>query len=137
MQGALDELDKRGIAHEFDVRVAHRQPDAVAEYCRTARDRGLKVLICGAGFSARSRASAGAHGPAGDRRAASLVAVGADGLDALLAIAQIPPGVPVAASASTTRGTRQCSPRASSALPDTALADLAAQLVAIDSVNPA
>ena len=40
MQGALDELDKRGIAYEFDVRSAHRQPDEVAEYCKTARARG-------------------------------------------------------------------------------------------------
>jgi len=52
MQGALDELDKRGIVYEFDVRSAHREPDAVAEYCRSARERGLKVLICGAGLSA-------------------------------------------------------------------------------------
>ena len=49
MQGAFDELDKRGIAYEFDVRSAHRTPDSVAEYARTARERGLRVLICGAG----------------------------------------------------------------------------------------
>ena len=61
MQGALDELDKRGIAYEFDVRSAHRQPDAVAEYCRTARERGLKVLICGAGLSAALPGVAAAH----------------------------------------------------------------------------
>src|SRR6478609_4773051 len=52
MQGAFDELDKHGIAYEFGVRSAHRQPDEVAEYCRSARERGLKVLICGAGLSA-------------------------------------------------------------------------------------
>jgi AIR carboxylase len=52
MQPALDELEARGIAHEFEVRSAHRQPDAVAEYGRTARDRGLRVLIAGAGLAA-------------------------------------------------------------------------------------
>ena len=52
MQAALDELDEHGIGYEFEVRSAHRTPDAVAEYARTARDRGLRVLICGAGLSA-------------------------------------------------------------------------------------
>ena len=52
MQGAFDELDKLGIAWEFDVRSAHRTPDAVAEYAKTARDRGLRVLIAGAGLAA-------------------------------------------------------------------------------------
>src|ERR1041384_6844631 len=61
MQGALDELDKRGIAYEFDVRSAHRQPQEVAEYCRTARERGLRVLICGAGLSAALPGAADQH----------------------------------------------------------------------------
>src|SRR5213596_92875 len=52
MQAAMDELDARGIAHEFEVRSAHRQPDAVAKYATTARGRGLRVLICGAGLAA-------------------------------------------------------------------------------------
>ena len=52
MQPALDELEARGIAHEFEVRSAHRQPDSVAEYGRTARERGLRVLIAGAGLAA-------------------------------------------------------------------------------------
>ena len=63
-----------GSRYEFEVRSAHRDPDAVAEYARTARERGLRVLICGAGLAAalpgrRRRA----HRPAGDRRAAPLV----------------------------------------------------------------
>src|SRR5205823_9466647 len=52
MQAALDELESRGIAHELEVRSAHRNPDAVAEYCRGARARGLRVLIAGAGLAA-------------------------------------------------------------------------------------
>ena len=57
MQAALDELDARGIAWEFEVRSAHRTPDAVAEYAKSAAGRGLKVLICGAGLAAALPAS--------------------------------------------------------------------------------
>jgi phosphoribosylaminoimidazole carboxylase PurE protein len=98
MQPACDELDARGIAWEFEVRSAHRQPDAVAEYGRNARDRGLRVLIAGAGLSAALPGVLAAH--------TDLPVIGVplrsrmsvlDGLDALLAIAQMPPGVPVAA----------------------------------------
>jgi len=52
MQGAMALLDEAGAGYEFEVRSAHRTPDAVAEYARSARDRGLRVLICGAGLSA-------------------------------------------------------------------------------------
>ena len=98
MQGAFDELDKRGIAWEFDVRSAHRTPDAVAEYARTAADRGLKVLICGAGLAAALPGAVAAHTELpviGVPLRSSLSVL--DGLDALLSIAQMPPGVPVAA----------------------------------------
>jgi 5-(carboxyamino)imidazole ribonucleotide mutase len=97
MQPALDELDARGIAHEFEVRSAHRQPDAVAEYARTARDRGLKVVIAGAGLAAALPGVVAAH--------TDLPVIGVplrssksvlDGLDALLSIVQMPPGIPVA-----------------------------------------
>ena len=98
MQPALEELDKRGIAYEFSVRSAHRQPDEVAQYCRTARDRGLKVLICGAGLSAALPGVAASHSDLpviGVPLRSSLSVL--DGRDALLAITQMPPGVPVAA----------------------------------------
>src|SRR5438270_872980 len=58
MQDALDELTARGIPHEFEVRSAHREPDAVAEYGRTARERGLRVLIAGAALEAWAEAGA-------------------------------------------------------------------------------
>ena len=61
MQGALDELEARGVAYEFEVRSAHRQPDAVAEYARSARERGLRVLICGAGLAAALPGVVAAH----------------------------------------------------------------------------
>ena len=97
MQPALDELSASGIAHELEVRSAHRNPDAVAEYARSARDRGLKVLIAGAGLAAALPGVVAAQ--------TDLPVIGVplrseksvlDGLDALLSIVQLPPGVPVA-----------------------------------------
>src|SRR5882757_6545517 len=98
MQGAFDTLEKEGVGYEFDVRSAHRTPDAVAEYARTARGRGLRVLICGAGLSAALPGTVAAHTDLpviGVPLKSSLTVL--DGLDALLAITQMPPGVPVAA----------------------------------------
>ena len=98
MQPALDELAARGIPHELEVRSAHRNPDAVAEYARTARGRGIRVLIAGAGLAAALPGAVAAQ--------TDLPVIGVplrsrlsvlDGLDALLSIAQMPPGVPVAA----------------------------------------
>ncbi len=97
MQAAMDELDERGIEHEFEVRSAHRQPEAVAEYGRTARERGLRVLIAGAGLAAALPGVLAAHTDLpviGVPLRSSLSVL--DGLDALLSIVQMPPGVPVA-----------------------------------------
>jgi phosphoribosylaminoimidazole carboxylase PurE protein len=97
MQPAMDELDERGVAYEFEVRSAHRSPDAVADYARTARERGVRVLICGAGLAAALPGVVAAQ--------TDLPVIGVplrssksvlDGLDALLSIVQMPPGVPVA-----------------------------------------
>ena len=98
MQPAVNELEARGIACELEVRSAHRTPDAVAEYARSAAGRGLKVLICGAGLAAALPGVVAAHTDLpviGVPLRSSLSVL--DGLDALLAIAQMPPGVPVAA----------------------------------------
>jgi 5-(carboxyamino)imidazole ribonucleotide mutase len=98
MQPALDELAANGIPHELEVRSAHRNPDAVAEYARGARERGLRVLIAGAGLAAALPGAVAGH--------TDLPVIGVplrseksvlDGLDALLSITQMPPGVPVAA----------------------------------------
>src|SRR3954454_9556917 len=87
MQAAMDELDARGIAWEFDVRSAHRTPDSVAEYSKTAAGRGIKVLICGAGLAAALPGVVAAH--------TELPVIGVplrssmsvlDGMDALLSI---------------------------------------------------
>jgi phosphoribosylaminoimidazole carboxylase PurE protein len=97
MQPALDELEQRGIACELEVRSAHRNPDAVAEYARTAHERGLRVLIAGAGLAAALPGVVAAHTdlPVIGVPFRSSMSVG-DGLDALLSIVQMPPGVPVA-----------------------------------------
>ena len=97
MQPALDELEARGISHELEVRSAHRNPDSVAEYAGGARERGIRVLIAGAGLAAALPGVVAAH--------TELPVIGVplrsrlsvlDGLDALLSIVQMPPGVPVA-----------------------------------------
>jgi phosphoribosylaminoimidazole carboxylase PurE protein len=97
MKGATSELDARGIAWELEVRSAHRTPDAVAEYARSAASRGIKVLICGAGLAAALPGVVAAHSELpviGVPLRSSLSVL--DGLDALLSIVQMPPGVPVA-----------------------------------------
>src|SRR5437763_15030374 len=98
MRAATAVLDEAGVGYEFEVRSAHRTPDAVAEYARSARDRGLRVLTCGAWLWAALPGAVAAHSdlPVIGVALRSSMSV-LDGLDALLAIAQMPPGVPVAA----------------------------------------
>ena len=97
MEKAAKELEARDIAHEVNVMSAHRDPDKVADYAKTARERGLKVLICGAGLSAALPGVVAAHSdlPVIGVPLTSSTSV-AGGLDALLSISQMPPGVPVA-----------------------------------------
>jgi 5-(carboxyamino)imidazole ribonucleotide mutase len=97
MEKAGEILDQRGIRYEIRVMSAHRDPDTVAEYCRNARMRGLRVIIAGAGLSAALPGVAAAHSDLpviGVPLSSRLSALG--GLDAILSIAQMPPGVPVA-----------------------------------------
>ncbi len=101
----MAEMEKAGevlARHEvhFEVRVmsAHRDPETVADYCRNARMRGLRVIIAGAGLSAALPGVAAAHTDLpviGVPLSSRLSAAG--GLDALLSVVQMPPGVPVAA----------------------------------------
>ena len=97
MEKAGAELEERGIRYEMRVMSAHRDPEVVADYARNARMRGLKVIIAGAGLSAALPGVCAAHTdlpvigvPLTSKHSA------AGGLDALLAVAQMPPGVPVA-----------------------------------------
>ena len=98
MSAAARELTERGIAHEVHVMSAHRQPDLVAEYAKSARSRGLRVLIAGAGLSAALPGVVAAHTDLpviGVPLSSRLSAAG--GLDAILSVLQMSPGVPVAA----------------------------------------
>ena len=97
MEKAAQELEERGIRHEMRVMSAHRDPDTVADYAKNARLRGLKVIIAGAGLAAALPGVVAAHTdlPVIGVPLTSKTSV-AGGLDALLSIAQMPPGVPVA-----------------------------------------
>ena len=97
MDAASKELEERGIGHEVRVMSAHRDPEVVADYAKNARMRGLKVIIAGAGLSAALPGVVAAHTdlPVIGVPLTSKTSV-AGGLDALLSISQMPPGVPVA-----------------------------------------
>ena len=95
MQGAVDVLDEFGVPHEVRIVSAHRTPDVMVEYARTAADRGLRVIIAGAGGAA--------HLPGMTASMTTLPVIGVpvplehlDGLDSLLSIVQMPAGIPVA-----------------------------------------
>ena len=97
MDGAAKVLREAGVSHEVRVMSAHREPELVAEYCRNARMRGLQVIIAGAGLSAALPGVAAAHTDLpviGVPLSSRLSAMG--GLDAILSVLQMPPGVPVA-----------------------------------------
>jgi len=97
-------LKKFEIPFEIDVSSAHRTPDRTAAYARQAIDRGLKVIIVGAGMAAHLGGVVAAH------TTLPVVAVPIDaslgGLDALLATVQMPPGIPVACMAIGKAGAR-------------------------------
>ena len=95
MKAAVEALTEFGIARESRVMSAHRTPDDVTEYARTAHTRGLRVIIAGAGGAAHLAGVVAAHTP--------LPVIGVPiesrslkGLDSLLSIVQMPAGVPVA-----------------------------------------
>jgi phosphoribosylaminoimidazole carboxylase PurE protein len=96
MERAGEELKERGIRFEIRVMSAHRDPETVADYARNARMRGLRVIIAGAGLSAALPGVVAAHTdlPVIGVPLTSKTSI-AGGLDALLSIAQMPPGVPV------------------------------------------
>ncbi len=95
MSKAARELDKFGIGHEMIICSAHRTPEYASEYSRSAASRGIKVIIAGAGLAAALPGTIAAE--------STLPVIGVplgggamDGMDALLAMTQMPPGVPVA-----------------------------------------
>ena len=95
MKAAAEVLDELGVAYEADVVSAHRMPTEMIEYGQRAADRGLRVVIAGAGGAA--------HLPGMLASVTTLPVVGVpvpltylDGMDSLLSIVQMPAGIPVA-----------------------------------------
>jgi 5-(carboxyamino)imidazole ribonucleotide mutase len=93
MRNAVETLDELGVPNEARVLSAHRTPDATAEFARKAADRGLRVIIAGAGGAAHLAGVIAAH--------TWLPVLGVpiqsklQGLDSLLSTAQMPSGIPV------------------------------------------
>ena len=94
MAKAAEILDKFGISYEMRIISAHRMPDTFFEYAQTAEERGVKVIIAGAGMAAHL------CGVIASMTTVPVIGVPInstlDGMDALLAIVQMPPGIPVA-----------------------------------------
>ena len=95
IEGGLAFLDKMGIVYELTIASAHRTPERAGKFASTAKQRGLKLIIAGAGMAAHLAGSLAAH--------TTLPVIGIpinssplNGLDSLLATVQMPPGVPVA-----------------------------------------
>ena len=105
MESASDVLKDFGVAFEITVASAHRSPQRAADWASSARERGIKIIIAGAGHAAHLAGAMAAH--------TSLPIVGVpidssclQGMDALLATVQMPPGVPVATMAIGKSGAR-------------------------------
>ena len=105
MQETLRILDEMGIEHELRVLSAHRTPEKTAEYARSAQERGIEVIIAAAGGSA---ALPGTMASWTDLPVIGVPLASSElkGIDALLSIAQMPPGVPVATVAVGSWGVR-------------------------------
>lgn len=88
-------FDKFEVAHEIHVMSAHRNPEQVDEFVRSAPARGLKVFICGAGMAAHLAGAVAARTTL-PVIGVPISATNLDGLDALLSTVQMPKGVPVA-----------------------------------------
>jgi 5-(carboxyamino)imidazole ribonucleotide mutase len=95
MEKAAEILREMGIPFEMDISSAHRLPDKTAHYAKTARERGLEVVIAGAGMAAHLAGALAAH--------TTLPVIGVplksgalEGVDALYSTVQMPPGIPVA-----------------------------------------
>jgi len=94
MEKAAEFSDSVGIPFEIYVLSAHRRPEAAEQFARSAADRGIKVIVAGAGMAAHLPGVIAAMTPV--PVIGVPVKVSLDGMDALLAIVQMPPGIPVA-----------------------------------------
>lgn len=95
MEGAAEVLREMGVPYEMDISSVHRLPEKTAEYAKTARQRGIEVIIAGAGMAAHLAGVIASH--------TTLPVIGVplrsgalNGIDALYSTVQMPPGIPVA-----------------------------------------
>ena len=95
MEKAAEVLREMGVPCEMDISSAHRLPEKTAHYAKTARERGIEILIAGAGMAAHLAGVLAAH--------TTLPVIGVplksgalEGVDALYSTVQMPPGIPVA-----------------------------------------
>ncbi len=95
MEKAAEVLKEMGVSFEMDISSAHRLPEKTAEYTKSARQRGIEVLIAGAGMAAHLAGAVAAN--------TTLPVIGVplksgalNGVDALYSTVQMPPGIPVA-----------------------------------------
>jgi phosphoribosylaminoimidazole carboxylase PurE protein len=95
MKEAGKSLDDFGIAYEIDVTSAHRSPDRTAEYAKNAAERGIRVIIAGAGGAAHLAGVIAAHTTL-PVIGVPIAATSLNGMDSLLATVQMPAGIPVA-----------------------------------------
>lgn len=123
LQGAADMLTELGIAHEVRIISAHRTPDRMAEYAKTAKSRGIRVIIAGAGGAAHLPGMTAAMTPL-PVLGVPVQSKALSGLDSLLSIVQMPGGVPVATFAIGPSGAKNAALTAAAilALQDDALA---------------
>ena len=130
MTAAGDVLDELNIGYEMRIMSAHRTPAEADEFASTAAGRGIKVLICGAGMAAHLAGAVAGRTP--------LPVIGVplnsslDGLDALLATVQMPPGVPVATVAIGKAGAKNAAWMAARII---GTGDAAVQQRVIDGIN--
>lgn len=94
MRHAAETLDALGVAHEVKIVSAHRTPERMREYAHTARDRGLKVIVAGAGGAAHLPGMTAAMTPL-PVFGVPVESKALSGMDSLLSIAQMPAGIPV------------------------------------------
>jgi 5-(carboxyamino)imidazole ribonucleotide mutase len=95
MEKAAEVFKEMGVPYEMEISSAHRLPEKTANYAKTARERGIEVIIAGAGMAAHLAGVLAAH--------TTLPVIGVplksgalDGVDALYSTVQMPPGIPVA-----------------------------------------
>jgi 5-(carboxyamino)imidazole ribonucleotide mutase len=99
MDDCLSTLERLGIPYESQVISAHRTPEKARQFALSARERGIEVIIAAAGLAAALPGVLASYAPTIPVIGVPIASGDMSGLDSLLAIAQMPPGVPVACMA--------------------------------------